>query len=320
MYPTLETERLILRPWQTEDANRMMDFADVLNTIVPDNEMPQICSLADAKWIVKAIIKDDDHWAIVYKPDNFLIGWIGIRGFKGQIREKAFMWIWLDEAYWNKGICGEALNKAVHFAFFGLKTDCVLANCRNKNAAACKALERCGFEKHNIVPKSKPEDGDSMVQFRLRAADYHAEAYSYDYTPPLPKPKSPYSMEKPIRKIDSITYIEQPTGYLCGQSVIAMLAGVTVSEVIETMQNDKGTSTQELRDALKWYGFKTATKARLKYIEGTKLPDCCILSVMLPDYGHWSLYYKGKYYDPEFGVLDKLPEKAKLRYYWEISI
>jgi hypothetical protein len=39
---------------------------------------------------------------------------------------------------------------------------------------------------------------------------------------------------------------------------------------------------------------------------------------MLPNYGHWSLYYKGKYYDPEFGVLEKLPEQAKLRYYWEV--
>jgi len=86
------------------------------------------------------------------------------------------------------------------------------------------------------------------------------------------------------------------------------------------MQNDKGTSTQELRDALKWYGLKTATNARLKYTGDVKLPDCCILSVMLPGYGHWSLYYKGKYYDPEFGVLDKLPEQAKLRYYWEVVI
>ena len=130
--------------------------------------------------------------------------------------------------------------------------------------------------------------------------------------------KSQYNIENPVRKIDSITFIEQPTEYLCGQAVIAMLAGVSVDEIVSVMQNDKGTSTQELRNALKWYGLKTATNARLKYTEDTKLPDCCILSIMLPGYGHWSLYYKGKYYDPEFGVLDKLPGQAKLRYYWEI--
>jgi hypothetical protein len=141
-----------------------------------------------------------------------------------------------------------------------------------------------------------------------------------DAESPLQKQKSPYDFDKPVRRIDSITYIKEPTGYLCGQSVIAMLAGVSVNEVIEVMQNEKGTSTQELRDALNWYGLKTATKARLKYTGEAELPDCCILSIMLPGYGHWSLYYKGKYYDPEFGVLDKLPEQAKLRYYWEVVL
>lgn len=48
------------------------------------------------------------------------------------------------------------------------------------------------------------------------------------------------------------------------------------------------------------------------------LQECCILSILLPGYGHWSLYYKGKYYDPEFGVLDKLPQQAKLCYYWDV--
>jgi len=136
----------------------------------------------------------------------------------------------------------------------------------------------------------------------------------------MPNPKSPYSYENPVRKIDSIAYIEQPTEYLCGQSVIAMLAGVSVDEVIGVMQNDKGTATPLMRDTLNYYGLKTATKARLRYIQGAALPDCCILSVLLPGYGHWSLYYKGKFYDPEFGVLDKLPEEAKLRYYWEIML
>jgi len=146
-----------------------------------------------------------------------------------------------------------------------------------------------------------------------------SETDAYDYK--IPEiPKSQYNLEKPIRKIDYINFIKQPTEYLCGQSVVAMLADVSVDEVISVMQNDKGTSTPEIRDALKYYGLKTATKARLKYTEGAKLPECCILSVLLPGYRHWSLYYKGKYYDPEFGVLDKLPDQAKLRYYWEVII
>ena len=133
------------------------------------------------------------------------------------------------------------------------------------------------------------------------------------------QPKSPYSYKHPIRKIDSIEYIKEPNGYLCGQTVIAMLAGVSVDEVIDVMQNDMGTPTPLMRKALAWYGLRTATKPRLRYVGGA-LPDCCILSIMLPEYGHWSLYYKGKYYDPEFGVLEALPPQANLRYYWEVIV
>ena len=38
-----------------------------------------------------------------------------------------------------------------------------------------------------------------------------------------------------------INYIKQPTEYLRGQACVAMLAGVTVEEVVSVMQNDKGT-------------------------------------------------------------------------------
>lgn len=47
-----------------------------------------------------------------------------------------------------------------------------------------------------------------------------------------------------------INYIKQPTEYLCGQSCVAMLAGVTVEEVISVMQNDKGTGKKDI-DILK---------------------------------------------------------------------
>ena len=72
-------------------------------------------------------------------------------------------------------------------------------------------------------------------------------------------------------------------------------------------------------NALNYYGIRHG-KTRKRVKEDTALPEICILSLILPGYGHWSLYYKGTFYDPEFGVSDKLPPKAKLDYYWEILI
>ena len=236
------------------------------------------------------------------------------------IRENAMQWIWLEEKFWNKGICKEAMEKVVNFAFYGVKTKCILANCRNKNVMARRALESGGFFKYNIYPKSKPNDENSLAQYRMLREDYKisevdSEKYNYEIAE-----KSVYSFENPIRKIDSIKYIEQPTGYLCGQAVIAMLAEVPVVEVIMVMQNDMGTGVTMMQDALDYYGFKTSTKSRRKYVDGAVLPKCCVLSIKMPDYGHWSLYYDGNFYDPEFGVSTELPPQAKLRSYWEVLV
>jgi len=68
--------------------------------------------------------------------------------------------------------------------------------------------------------------------------------------------RNPYSYDNPIRKIDNVIYVKEPTGYLCGQSVIAMLANVPVDEVIKVMKTDKGTSTAQIDNALFYYGIK----------------------------------------------------------------
>jgi len=82
--------------------------------------------------------------------------------------------------------------------------------------------------------------------------------------------------------------------------------------VLKPMQEDD----KEIDNALTWYGIKHGKRQRCN--EDAVLPEICILSLKLPGYGHWSLYYKGKYYDPEFGVIKRCPSNAKLNHYWEI--
>jgi hypothetical protein len=80
--------------------------------------------------------------------------------------------------------------------------------------------------------------------------------------------------------------------------------------------HDKVTSVAEINNALTWYGIKHGKRQR--YIKDEILPNICILSLKLPGYGHWSLYYEGKIYDPEFGVLKDFPPNVKLNHFWEI--
>lgn len=75
---------------------------------------------------------------------------------------------------------------------------------------------------------------------------------------PIYYKKSPYTYENLVRIIDSINYIKEPTGYLCGQSCVAMLASKPVDEVIELMCTDKGTHIFHIKTALEYYGIKHA--------------------------------------------------------------
>ena len=107
-----------------------------------------------------------------------------------------------------------------------------------------------------------------------------------------------------------IQYIRQPTEYLCGQACVAMIAGVSVEDVIRIM--DKATGKKDIERALAHYGIRQA-KSMAKADNSTPLPPVCILKVLLPRYSHWVLYYHGKYYDPEFGLMDRLYSKARIQ-------
>ena len=126
--------------------------------------------------------------------------------------------------------------------------------------------------------------------------------------------ESPYNYDNPVRNIDLINYVKEPTGYLCGQSCVAMLASASVDEVIDIMGTDKGTNLEHIKTALEYYGIKHE-KSLTKYKEGITLPNICILELQLPKYKHWTLYFNGKYYDPEFGILDECTQDSvKLRF------
>ena len=53
-------------------------------------------------------------------------------------------------------------------------------------------------------------------------------------------------------------------------------------------------------------------------MDKSDLPNICILSLETPKCWHWSLFYKGRFLDPEYGVLDDFPVCGR-KYFWEIK-
>lgn len=132
---------------------------------------------------------------------------------------------------------------------------------------------------------------------------------------------SPYSSANPIRVIDHIDVIKQPRDGLCGQSCIAMLAGLTIDEVSNIMHCAEWQATMgKMINALNYFGFEHSEE--IIYTlgkENVTLPKCCIMMEKMGRYSHYLIGYDGKFYDSGLGVLNEY-DFTKLVGYIEVLV
>ncbi len=117
--------------------------------------------------------------------------------------------------------------------------------------------------------------------------------------------------------VNNVTYIKEPTDLQCGQAVLAMLSGKTVEEIIKAVGTERETDLKQMLGALTLYDIDFINERRTAETKAD-LPDICLLSLETPRCWHWSLYFKGVFYDPEHGVLSDFPE-CNRKFYWEIK-
>jgi uncharacterized protein (DUF433 family) len=125
---------------------------------------------------------------------------------------------------------------------------------------------------------------------------------------------------KEYRRVELINYIHQPNGRACGQACIAMLAGVNVQDVVKAMHTEGSTTIGQIIEALDYYQIKHSECNKRISKKNPNYSDVCILTVHMPEYSHWVLYFKGKFYDPEFGVLEECNSDGKITSYLEIYL
>ena len=114
----------------------------------------------------------------------------------------------------------------------------------------------------------------------------------------------------------NLTYIHEPDDLRCGQAVLAMLTGIDVEKVSAELDNFRETDLKEMKGYLRSHGF-WVDDMRTPVQDKSQLPEIAVLSLETPRCWHWSLYFKGTFYDPEHGVMTDFP-KANRKYYWEV--
>lgn len=115
-------------------------------------------------------------------------------------------------------------------------------------------------------------------------------------------------------------YIPQSTDLTCGQACIAMLANSSIEEAIKKMGKDGSTDPIDIINGLRAFGIKCDDEFVKITQENPSYPPVCVLLVWFPTYGHWVVHYNGKFYDPEFGLLDQCVQHGRIGSYLSVYL
>ena len=173
-FPTLTTDRLLLRQISLNDAEAMFEMRS-------DPEMmayiprPLAKTVDDATALIQSILDGDEKgesflWAISYKNNAKLLGTIGYYRLKPEHFRVEVGYL-LHRDYWQKGIMYEALQSVLEFGFKDMNCHSIEAVIDPNNIASERLLQKCGFVKEAHFKENCFFEGkflDSAVYSKLK--------------------------------------------------------------------------------------------------------------------------------------------------------
>lgn len=167
-FPTLETERLILRQLNTTDA-AMIQFLrsdELVNLYV---KRPKANNLEEAKQFIDKINTSIDnnqclYWAITLKPNTTLIGTICLWNFSTDktIAEVGYD---LNPAFQQQGVMTEALSTILKFGFTNLQLKEIEAFTHRDNISSKKLLVKNGF---TLIENRKDKNNFDNIIYTIK--------------------------------------------------------------------------------------------------------------------------------------------------------
>jgi len=166
-FPNLESERVILRKLQADDASIIFDYQSN-----PDNfpfvDMPIYTELKQAEDYISKMNNGVEKnswiiWAITDKATDKILGTISIWGIDPE-KSGAELGYGLYPGNTGKGLMSEALNLAVEFGFEVMGLNYLDAYTNIKNLKSCSLLERNEFSRVEVVTE---DNGGGMMEMAV---------------------------------------------------------------------------------------------------------------------------------------------------------
>ncbi|MCB9418626.1 MAG: GNAT family N-acetyltransferase [Ardenticatenaceae bacterium] len=156
-FPVLNTERLILRQIQMNDAAALYAcFAD--EEVTRFYNLPTFSRIEQAQGIIEHMLNSYGErrtirWAITRREDGLFLGTCGFTGWKwhffsGQIGYE------LSRPFWRQGVMTEALTAVIRLAFTQLNLNRVEALVMPGNTASLNLLKKLDFQNEGLLRQS----------------------------------------------------------------------------------------------------------------------------------------------------------------------
>lgn len=143
--PTLETERLRLRPYNDTDIPELLPLIGTREVAATTLRIAHPYTEQDARGFLELTNKPDKLWlAITLRGDGRQIGGIGLRIELPQ--QHAELGYWLGVAYWGQGYATEASREMLRYGFENLGLHRIFASHFKHNPASGRILKKIGMQ------------------------------------------------------------------------------------------------------------------------------------------------------------------------------
>ncbi len=177
--PSLETNRLLLRPFSLNDAagvQRLAGDYDVASTTLRIPH-PYEDGIAE-QWIethATAYAKGNSAtFAIELKSTREFVGGIALVIFRGANRGE--LGYWVGKPYWGQGICTEATRAVLGYAFNELKLNRVSAEHMTRNPGSGRVMQKVGMKYEGTLRQNlkKWDRYEDMVVYGILSSEFSA--------------------------------------------------------------------------------------------------------------------------------------------------
>ncbi|MDJ0848288.1 MAG: GNAT family N-acetyltransferase [Myxococcota bacterium] len=157
--PTLQTERLRLRPFVADDAETLKAIAGAREIADTSADVPHPYSLATAKsWIAGLPhffrTQTAVHFAMELRHPVTLIGCAGLRDIEARDAQ-AQLSFWLGVAWWRCGYATEAARELLKFGFTELGLNRIEARPLLRDAVSLQVLRKVGMKQEGILRQAR---------------------------------------------------------------------------------------------------------------------------------------------------------------------